>query len=157
VTTLGGFTPTEAYFGLPALDQTWWKPCLHRGEDGDTHAWYLAPTKDGSLFCWECRRGAPRVVIGPADWIGDIRDALERGDMRTVHALLAAGKDGDVEPDPPAPPPAPFRPRDLAEWKEFAAERAAIFEHLGGFDKATAEKMARELAGPPPVTKSGKT
>lgn len=43
-----------------------------------------------------------------------------------------------------------FKPRDLEDWREFVAERAAIFEYVGGRPRPVAEAMARQLAGPPP-------
>jgi len=43
-----------------------------------------------------------------------------------------------------------FAPRDLADWQEYCAERAAIFEFLGGRPRQVAEAMARQLAGPAP-------
>lgn len=87
--TLGGFRPGSNYAILPCREQTWWKPCLRRAEDStDTHAWFLAPTTGGSLLCHACRARAPRVVIGPVDWIAEIGRALEAGDMRTVYRLV---------------------------------------------------------------------
>lgn len=43
-----------------------------------------------------------------------------------------------------------FKPRDLADWKEFAGERAAIFEYEGGFSREVAERKALALAGERP-------
>jgi hypothetical protein len=143
--TLGGFRPGSAYHVLPAKAQLWWKPCVTRSYDGlDTHAWYLSPTSDGSLRCHVCRFGAPRVLVGPKDWIADVRDALELGDMVRVRELLASG------PTPAIAEPPRFKPRDAVDWKEFYSERAAVFEFLGGHDRAAAELLARELAGDPP-------
>lgn len=45
-----------------------------------------------------------------------------------------------------------FQPKDLADWAEFLAERAAVFEYLGELPRQVAELKARELAGPPPRT-----
>jgi hypothetical protein len=143
--TLGGFRPGSTYHVLPGRHQLWWKPCLRRVDDGtDTHAWYLSPTSDGSVLCHQCRFGSPRVLIGPKAWIADIRDAQELGDMATVRALIAAGPPAAI-----AEPPK-FKARDLVEWKEFYSERAAVFEFLGGLERATAEALARELAGEQP-------
>lgn len=142
--TLGGFRPGSTYHVLPGRQQLWWKPCLRRADDGmDTHAWYLSPTNDGSVLCHQCRFGAPRVLIGPKDWISEVREALELCDMRRVRELIAAG--------PPAPSVVPpFKPRDRVDWQEFHSERAAMFEYLAGHDRAHAEALARELAGEPP-------
>lgn len=51
---------------------------------------------------------------------------------------------GSVAPDPA------FRPRDAEEWREFIAERAAMFEYLNGDTREVAEAKARQLAGPVP-------
>lgn len=51
---------------------------------------------------------------------------------------------------PPAIAPVGFSARDRDEWLEYYNERAAIAEYLGGAERAAAEFLARELAGPPP-------
>jgi hypothetical protein len=43
-----------------------------------------------------------------------------------------------------------FKPKDLADWKEFAGERAAIFEYEGGWPREVAERKALALAGERP-------
>jgi hypothetical protein len=40
--------------------------------------------------------------------------------------------------------------RDLAEWKEWCAERAAIIEYDGNVSRKEAERAARTLAGKAP-------
>lgn len=45
---------------------------------------------------------------------------------------------------------ADFKPRDYADWQEFVAERAAMFEFLGEQPRAIADAKAHQLAGPPP-------
>lgn len=43
--------------------------------------------------------------------------------------------------------PYPWIPRHKGEWLEEVTERAAIFEYMGGFERAIADKMARDLVG----------
>jgi hypothetical protein len=144
VTTLGGFTPLVPLTLIPTTNQTWWKPCLTRADGTtDTHVWFLEQTK-GSLYCPACRWNRPRVVIGPKDWIADINDALDQGDMRQVRELLA-GRETPAELA--APVIAPWKPKDKVDWMEFFKERAAMFEFLGGMKRPEAEAAARELAG----------
>lgn len=145
--TLGGMSPASGLSLIPSKKQMWWKPCLRRGENGDTHVWYLSSTSDGSLLCHECRIGAPRVVVGPKAWIADIREAIELDDLQRIGELLRAGPD---VVERAAEPPPPFKPRDRVDWMEFFSERAAMFEFLGGHDRAAAEALARELAGAAP-------
>lgn len=151
--TLGGLRPGSIVCIVPGDQQRWWKPCLRRSEGStDTHAWYLAPTSDGSIHCWDCRRSIPRVVMGPRASIEAIRKALERGDFAQVEKLVRAlswtsAPSVTVEV---APPTTAFQPRDRADWEEFFCERAAIFEYLGGHHRSVAEAKARELAGPAP-------
>jgi len=45
------------------------------------------------------------------------------------------------------PPPYPWKPRSIGEWREELGERAAIFEYLGGYARNIAEDMARDLVG----------
>lgn len=88
--------------GLPA-----WRPCLtrSRGEDGQPltweHVWFC--DVGGSFYCFECRSTRPRVVVGPEEWIGKIRDALEAGNVRAARELVRVGPDGDVEVEDFAP------------------------------------------------------
>jgi hypothetical protein len=44
-----------------------------------------------------------------------------------------------------------FEPRDLADWREFVGERAAIFEYEGGWPRKIAERKAMVLAGERPT------
>lgn len=46
-------------------------------------------------------------------------------------------------------PPA-FRPKNVADWREFFTERAAIFEYEGGLPRDVAERKASALAGEMP-------
>lgn len=43
-----------------------------------------------------------------------------------------------------------WTPRDLADWREFFRERAAIFEYDGGFPREIAERKALAIVGPRP-------
>lgn len=48
--------------------------------------------------------------------------------------------------------PAPeWEPADLADWREYFRERAAIFEYDGGFPKEVAERKALAIVGPRPT------
>lgn len=40
------------------------------------------------------------------------------------------------------------------DWQEFFTERAAIAEHLGGLDRWIAERLALDIAGPRPGTRT---
>lgn len=57
----------------------------------------------------------------------------------------------DVTPLPPLRAlwptvvPPPFRPRTQSEWYEEWGERAAVFEHLGGYSRQVSEQMAADL------------
>ncbi len=53
------------------------------------------------------------------------------------------GRTACIEP-PSSPPSTPWR--DRADFLEFVTERAAIFEYLGGFGRAAADRMAQTLA-----------
>ena len=143
VLTLGGFRPGSAYWVLPLKKQLWWKPCLTRGEGGDTHCWFLAPTSGGSMYCHTCRVGKPIVYVGPRERVAEVKAALEAGDVARAQALAFANA-------PLNPPVATvWRPayRDRADWEEWFNERAAICEYLGGMSREEAERTARELAG----------
>lgn len=91
--------------GVPA-----WTPCLTREQDdagrpgAREHAWFL--DLPGTLYCWECRRGRPRVVYGPADRIGAIRTAIEDGDHAYVAELVRRLAD-PAAPSVPAMSPRP--------------------------------------------------
>lgn len=151
MTTLGGFTPLVPLHLLPTKKQLWWKPCLTRGEGGDTHCWYLSETSDGSLFCHQCRFGRPRVFVGPKGRVEAIQAALDAGDLRRAQQLAFANaplEDGDDEEVDPGP----WRPayRNRADWEEWRRERAGVFEFMGGMPRKEAEAAANELAGPPP-------
>lgn len=143
--TLGGFTPLSALWLLPREEQLWWKPCLTRGEAGDTHCWYLAPTRDGSLYCHVCRVGKPRVVVGPKVRIAAVRAAISEGDLQLAQRLAF-----DNVPLPVViEAQLLWRPayRDQADWLEWWKERASIYEFLGGMDRSSAELAATDLAG----------
>jgi hypothetical protein len=143
--TLGGFTPLSSVMVIPSLDQSWWKPCLTRAEDStDTHVWFLAKVRGGSLYCEACRWNRPRVVIGPKGWIADINDALEQGDMRRVRELLTSGA-------VPAAVVERWKAKSRVDWTEYYKERAAVFEFLGGLQRPEAEAAALELAGECPA------
>jgi hypothetical protein len=142
--TLGGFRPGLPYWGIPHLKQSWWKPCLTRGEGGDTHCWYLSPCSDGSLYCHACRVGRPRVYVGPRERVAEIKAALEAGDLARAQSLAW----GNAPITPAVPTTAKPRWRDRADWQEWWTERAAIFEFLGGMSRAEAERAATELVGP---------
>lgn len=143
--TLGGFHPGVPLWLLPGHAQLWWKPCLTRGEAGDTHCWYLGPTSDGSLYCHVCRIGKPRVYVGPKVRVAAIRSAINDGDLALAQRLAF-----DNSPLP-AIAEAQFlwRPayRDQSDWFEWWKERASIYEFLGGMDRSAAERAATDLAG----------
>lgn len=143
--TLGGFHPGTALWLLPDQGQLWWKPCLTRGEAGDAHCWYLAATNDGSLYCHACRAGKPRVYVGPKARVAAIRDAIRDGDLALAQRLAFDNAPLPVVTEAQLL----WRPayRDQADWREWWAERAAVYEFLGGMDRPAAERAATDLAG----------
>lgn len=173
--------------GLPS-----WTPCLTRTLDEEfrptarEHAWFLDVTS--TLYCWECRRGRARTVVGPAARIAEIRAALDAGDRVLVAELVQRLAWTTAPPVNDREVPAAtscaepvniltepgllltrhrrvdcidvdavdfvyercFETRDPDDWAEFFAERAAMFEFLGGYPRQVAESKARQLSGPPP-------
>ena len=138
-------SPSSEHWVIPGHDQHWWTPCLTRGEGGDTHLWFLAPTSDGSLYCPTCRVGRPRVYVGPRERVDAIKAALEVGDLDRAQALAFDNAPLSL----PAKPDNSSRPRyrDREDWLEWWKERAAIFEYLGGMPRNESERAATELAG----------
>jgi hypothetical protein len=84
---------------LRARGEPAWRPCLTRARgDADEvlageHVWFLEDGDDryGGLYCPACRPAHPRVVVGPAAWIADIRAAIAAGDMARAHELVRLG------------------------------------------------------------------
>lgn len=77
-------------------------------------------------------------------------------DLKPENVVIAPAP-SEIRPASPALviAPAPrFRPRDLADWREFFTERAAIAEYVGGMLRDDAEALAADLAGPQPQARS---
>lgn len=68
------------------------------------------------------------------------------GSPREESTQLLAAKESAL-PHADTPLLFTFIPRDLADWREFWTERAAVGEYLGGLTRAEAEVQATVLAG----------
>lgn len=109
------------------------------------------PGVGAAIICTSGPRKKPAACVGcePGERLCD--GTAARG--KTCDASLCArcafpeGKDKDLCPAC-APPTFAFRPRSVADWEEYFAERAAIAEFQGGYPRAAAERVARRLAGP---------
>lgn len=83
--TLGGMRPGT--INIRTGGELRWSPCLTRApEGGREHVWFL--DVGSPLYCHDCRKTRPIVVIGRAERIARIREALEAGDLALAHELV---------------------------------------------------------------------